>query len=136
MVCQKTKIKRKKKYWLIKKHIDFLRKTIAQVKPDNTSENLQNEICEIIYSLYWGKEITKKVYNNTVIISNRLQYSYDRKSTIFLWILEIVKHLILTDLYLILQIKNKFKNEWKICCSIKYQHLPSMEKYKNVIQKK
>ena len=112
MVCQKTKIKRKKKYWLIKKHIDFLRKTIAQVKPDNTSENLQNEICEIIYSLYWGKEITKKVYNNTVIISNRLQYSYDRKSTIFLWILEIVKHLIVTDLYLILQIKNKFKKEW------------------------
>ena len=112
MVCQKTKIKREKKYWLIKKHIDFLRKKITQVKPDNTSENLQNEICEIVYSLYRGKEITKKVYNNTVIISNRLQYSYDTKSTIFLWILEIVQHLILTDLYLILQIKNKFKKEW------------------------
>ena len=28
------------------------------VKAVNTSENLLNEICEIIYSLYWAKEIT------------------------------------------------------------------------------
>ena len=34
---------------------------LAQVKADNTSENLLNEIRQIIYSLYWAKEITKKV---------------------------------------------------------------------------
>ena len=33
---------------------------LAQVKAGNTSENL----CQIIYSLYRSKEITKKVYNN------------------------------------------------------------------------
>ena len=32
----------------------------AQVKAGNTSENLQNEIRQIIYSLYQAKEITKK----------------------------------------------------------------------------
>ena len=37
---------------------------LAQVKAGNTSENLLNEIRQIIYSLYWAKEITKKVYNN------------------------------------------------------------------------
>ena len=30
----------------------------------NTSENILNEIKQIIYSLYRAKEITKKVYNN------------------------------------------------------------------------
>ena len=38
--------------------------TLAQVKADNTSENLPNEIRQIIYSLYRAKEITKKGYNN------------------------------------------------------------------------
>ena len=37
---------------------------LAQVKAGNTSGNLLNEIKQIIYSLYWVKEITKKVYNN------------------------------------------------------------------------
>ena len=37
---------------------------LAQVNAGNTSENLLNEIRQIIYSLYWAKEITKKVYNN------------------------------------------------------------------------
>ena len=37
---------------------------LAQVKAGNTSENLLNEIKQIIYSLYRAKEITKKVYNN------------------------------------------------------------------------
>ena len=36
----------------------------VQVKADNTSKNLLNEIPQIIYSLYWKKEVTKKVYNN------------------------------------------------------------------------
>ena len=37
---------------------------LAQIKAGNTSENLLNEIKQIIYSLYRAKEITKKVYNN------------------------------------------------------------------------
>ena len=36
----------------------------AQVKAGNTSENLLNEIHQIIHSLYQEKEITKKVYKN------------------------------------------------------------------------
>ena len=44
----------------------FLRLPIAlaQVKASNNSENLLNEIRQIIYSLYQAKEIAKKVYNN------------------------------------------------------------------------
>ena len=37
---------------------------LAQVKADSTSENMLNEIREIIYSLHRAKEVTKKVYNN------------------------------------------------------------------------
>ena len=37
---------------------------LAQVKAGNNSENLLNEIRQIIYPLYQAKEITKKVYNN------------------------------------------------------------------------
>ena len=37
---------------------------LAQVKAGNTSENLVNEIRQIIHSLYQAKEITKNVYNN------------------------------------------------------------------------
>ena len=36
---------------------------LSIVKAGNTSENLLNEIRQIIYSLYQEKEITKKVYN-------------------------------------------------------------------------
>ena len=41
--------------------------TIAQVKAANTSENLLNEIIQIIYSLYQEKEVTKKIYKNIMI---------------------------------------------------------------------
>ena len=37
---------------------------LAQVKAGNNSQNLLNEIRQIIYSLYQSKEITKKVYSN------------------------------------------------------------------------
>ena len=40
--------------------------SIAQVKAGNNSENLLNEIRQIVYSLYQSKEITKKVYNNII----------------------------------------------------------------------
>ena len=35
---------------------------IAEIKAVNISENLLNEIRQIIYSLYQAKEIAKKVY--------------------------------------------------------------------------
>ena len=37
---------------------------LAQVKTGNTTENLLNEIRQIIYSLYQAKEITQRAYNN------------------------------------------------------------------------
>ena len=39
---------------------------LAQVKAGNNSENLLNEIRQIVYSLYQLKEIAKKVYNNII----------------------------------------------------------------------
>ena len=40
--------------------------TLAQVNAGNTSEDLLNEIRQIIYSFYWEKEVTKKAYNSTM----------------------------------------------------------------------
>ena len=37
---------------------------LTQVKAGNTSENLLNEIREVIYSVYLEKQITTKVCNN------------------------------------------------------------------------
>ena len=37
---------------------------LAKVKAGNTSENLLNEIKQIIYSFHRAKEFTKKAYNN------------------------------------------------------------------------
>ena len=39
---------------------------LAQVKAGNNSENLLNEVHQIIYSFYQSKEITKKVCNNLI----------------------------------------------------------------------
>ena len=47
-----------------KQILERLLVALAQVKTGNTSENLLNEICQIIYSFYQAKELTKKVYNN------------------------------------------------------------------------
>ena len=41
-----------------------LRIALAQVKTGNRSENLLNEIRQIVYYLYRAKEITKTVHNN------------------------------------------------------------------------
>ena len=43
-----------------------LPRALTQVKTGNTSENLLNEIRQIIYSLYRGKEVTKKLYKNII----------------------------------------------------------------------
>ena len=47
-----------------KQMLQWLPVALAQVKAGNNSENLLNEIRQIIYSLFQSKEITKKVYNN------------------------------------------------------------------------
>ena len=44
--------------------LEILPIALAQAKAGNTSKNLLNEIRQIIYSLYWEKEVTKKIYNN------------------------------------------------------------------------
>ena len=49
-----------------KQMLQRLPMALAQVKAGNNSENLLNEIRQIIYSLYQSKEITKKVYNNLI----------------------------------------------------------------------
>ena len=49
-----------------KQMIQRLPIALAQVKAGNNSENLLNEIRQIVYSLYQSKEITKKVCNNLI----------------------------------------------------------------------
>ena len=48
--------------------IQRLQIVLAQVKSDNTSENLLNKIKQIIYSLYREGEVTKTVYNTGIDI--------------------------------------------------------------------
>ena len=45
---------------ITKQMLQRFQMALAQVKADNTSENLLNKIRQIIYSLYWAKEFTKK----------------------------------------------------------------------------
>ena len=49
-----------------KQLVQRLRIALAQVEAGNNSENLLNEIRQIVYSLYQSKEITKKVHNNII----------------------------------------------------------------------
>ena len=52
---------------------------LTQVKAGNTSENLLNEVRQIIYSLYQKKKkINKKVYNN-LMNSIKLENKMDSK---------------------------------------------------------
>ena len=39
---------------------------IAQVKVSNLSEDILNEMHQVMYSLFRAKEITKKVYNSII----------------------------------------------------------------------
>ena len=50
------------------------------------------EICQVIYSLYQAKEITKEMYNNMINSAN----SYSKMDNIFM-ILKLVKHLIIIE---------------------------------------
>ena len=51
-----------------KQMLQRLPKAQAQVKVGDISENLRNEIRQIIYYLYRTKKITEKVYNNMIIV--------------------------------------------------------------------
>ena len=47
--------------------LKWLSTALAQVKAGNTSENLLNDIRQIIYSLYWEEEIQKDtIFMNSV----------------------------------------------------------------------
>ena len=47
-----------------KQTLERLPIALVQVKAGNTSENVLNEIRQIIHFLYQAKETAKKVYNN------------------------------------------------------------------------
>ena len=53
--------------------------SLAKVKPTNNSENLLNEIRQIVYSLYESKEITEKLYNNII---KSIQWNWIRWASI------------------------------------------------------
>ena len=58
------------KYYLLNKWSkDYL--TLAQVKPGNISKHLLNKIRQIIYSLYWAREIAKKALSQKKGIMKR-----------------------------------------------------------------
>ena len=50
----------------LKQMIQKLPIALAQVKASNNLKSFLNEIRQIVYSLYQSKQITKKVYNNTI----------------------------------------------------------------------
>ena len=49
-----------------KQMLQRLSTVLAKVKMGNTSENWLNKIQQIVYYLYWSKEISKKVYSNII----------------------------------------------------------------------
>ena len=63
---------------------------LAQIKTGNTSENLLNEIRQIIYSLHQGKEITKKV-DYYVIYKKQIKRS-DNKEVINMLLYKILAY--------------------------------------------
>ena len=63
-VLNKIRLKEQSKLLTPEQMLQRLPIALAQVKAGNNSENLLNEVRQIIYSLYQSKEITKKVYNN------------------------------------------------------------------------
>ena len=50
----------------LKQMLQRLPIALAQVQASNNSQNLLNEIRQIVYSLFQSKVITKKVYNNII----------------------------------------------------------------------
>ena len=65
---------------------------LAQIKAGNTSENLLNEIRQIIYSLHQGKEITQKV-DYYIIYKKQIKRS-DNKEVINMLLYKILAYTI------------------------------------------
>ena len=64
--------------------LPILKITILQLKASKTSKSLLNEICQIMYSLYQAKQITKKVYNNimdSAKLKNRMDNIFTNSKT-------------------------------------------------------
>ena len=57
---QKKYMVKDRKYLLLNKMLQRWPVVLAQLKAGKTSEHLLNKIRQIISSLYWTKEITKK----------------------------------------------------------------------------
>ena len=74
----------KLKMLMPKQMLQRLRIALAQVKVGNNSENLLNEMRQIIYLLYQIKEITKKVCNNLKIIKIIKIFIIIKMDTIFM----------------------------------------------------
>ena len=64
----KVKYERGLKILTLKKRLQRLSIALAQVKANNTYENLLDKIRQIIYFLYRTKEITKKLYKTGWIL--------------------------------------------------------------------
>ena len=93
----------------------------------NTCDILPKEICQILYSLYQAKEITKKECNNVVNLI-KLQYKMD---TIFIYL----KNSKTSEPYKLLLNYSCEINLKKGVIKIKSKHILYMEKYEKVIQK-
>ena len=66
MLPLKSAIRTGLKILTLKQLLQRLPIALAQLKVDNNSENLLNEIRQNVYSLYQSEEIIKKVYNNII----------------------------------------------------------------------
>ena len=65
---------------------------LVQVKAGNNSEDLLNEIRQIVYALYQSKEIIRKVYND-IIKSIQLQKWISKTSELHALILKLTDKL-------------------------------------------
>ena len=72
----KTKYGEGLKILTLKQMLQRLPIALAQVKGGTTSENVLNEICQIIYSLYPVKQIIKKEFNKVIKLNGYYVYEF------------------------------------------------------------
>ena len=103
---------------------------LEQVKPSNTFENLLNEIGQILYFLYWSKEITKRGYSN---IMNSIQIQYKMDTTF----MNTKNHKTSNSYKLLLKLSKKInlKRVNKYVALSNLSPLLCAGKYKKVVQK-
>ena len=119
-----------------KQMVQKLSIAVAQVKPGNTSENLFNEIRQIIYSLYQAKETIENVYNNI------MNYENSKTSDCYRLLLNLTDNIDLRrkDKYIALSnlsiyyTRKKKKSHIKIIC-LKYRLQHGMENLNYLMDK-